>query len=75
MRIDTYTKSLLTIIAVGLLYLCVIQTERPAVVHADASQYSVPVVKDSVGTTVVPVEVFQRGSTDQGGDFYFSPKQ
>jgi hypothetical protein len=74
MRIDTYTKSLLTIIAIGLLYLCMIQTERPAVVHADANQYNVPVVQDTYGRAVVPVEIFQAVPAAKGGSWEFKPK-
>ncbi|HEV3039996.1 MAG TPA: hypothetical protein VHA33_19680 [Candidatus Angelobacter sp.] len=54
MQVDRYTKIVLTLIAVALLYLCVVQTIRPESVRAN-SELTVPVFTDSNGQAVVPV--------------------
>lgn len=54
MQVDRYTKAILTLIAVALVYLCVIQTIRPESVRAN-SESTVPLLKDSHGQAVVPV--------------------
>jgi hypothetical protein len=71
MRIDSYTKTILTLIAAALLYLCIIQTNRTMVVHADSST-SIPIVKDDHGVTVVPVVVYGAGWTN--GLYTFTQK-
>jgi hypothetical protein len=54
MQVDRYTKAVLTLIAVALVYLCVMQTIRPESVRANAEP-TVPLLIDSNGQAVVPV--------------------
>jgi hypothetical protein len=61
MKPDPYTKFVLTVIAVALLYLCVAHTIQPAVVQAQSLRCSVPIVspKDREIYQAVPVVVYQ----------------
>jgi hypothetical protein len=72
MTIDRYTKWILTVIAVSLVYLCVLRTIEPITAHAQQS-YSVPTQKDNNGTVAVPVVVF--GANKDSGLWVFTPKR
>ncbi len=62
MQTDHYTKAVLTLIAIALLYLCAVQTVRPETVQAQ-QQFSVPVVQDAFGRQVVPVLEYKQAET------------
>ena len=62
MLVDRYTKTVLTLIAVTLAYLAVVQTIRPGSVSAQA-EYSVPTYRDSKGEAVVPVVIVKQVQT------------
>ena len=67
MQIDRYTKAVLTLIAIALTYLCVVQTVRPESVQAQQT-FSVPVLRDAFGGTVVPVVEYKQGTALLPGD-------
>ncbi len=76
MKPDSYTKIVLTVIAVALLYLCVVNTIQPTVVQAQ-SPNSVPIMTPQTYRIheAVPVVVVQgKAATTLGDTVYFKPK-
>jgi hypothetical protein len=66
---------MLTVIALSLLYLCVARIAQPPSAHAQASQYSVPIIQNGSNdgpTAFVPVAVFD--AKWQGGTWHISQK-
>ena len=76
MKTDLYTKFVLTVIAVALLYLCVAHTIQPTVVHAQSSRYTVPTVSpgDHSTSQAVPVVVYQAMEPINGQEQPFGRK-
>jgi hypothetical protein len=76
MKSDLYTKFVLTVIAVALLYLCVAYTIQPTVVQAESPKYSVPTVGpyDTETFQAVPVVVYQASEPINGQEQPFRRK-
>lgn len=72
MMLDRYTKCILTVIAISLVYLCVLKTLDPITAHA-SEPYSVPIQRDSNNSIAVPVVVY--GANRDSGLWVFTPKR
>ena len=58
MKLDLYTKVVLTGIAVALFYLCLVETIQPIHAQAQTARNTVPIVRDQNGQEAVPVIVY-----------------
>jgi hypothetical protein len=61
MKSSLYTNCMLTVIAIALTYLCTVHFVQPPTAHAQAAQYTVPVILNGSPdgpTAYVPVVAF-----------------
>jgi hypothetical protein len=57
MKLDLYTKSILTLIAIALVLLCVQNAVSPRIVAAQPSEIPQKVILDGVSTKMGPLDV------------------